>query len=914
MSNGDMDMGIKKAYYSTSKVSIAVGRTKERHEKQEADETRIGLTDIEVKESRARYGENVLSPAPKKSFFKSFIENLGDPVIKVLLIALGLNILFMFRNADWFETCGIALSVFLATLISTLSEQGSAAAFEKLSEECGRSVCRVYRNGKLHEIPISELVVGDTVKLEAGEMIPADGALMHGMLTVDQSSMTGEGEEVTKLPSKRPEAHPLPSDKSSVFRGCTVLSGSGEMTVVSVGDKTFIGGISREVQADTRESPLKRRLTKLATQISRLGYAAAFLVSVIYLINTFLIDSHFDTSLILQKLTDFRYVFESLFKALTLGLTVIVVAVPEGLPMMIAVVLSSNIKRMVKDNVLVRKPVGIESAGSMNILFTDKTGTLTEGKPSLSSLVCPDSEVVPDIRQLKKKDLKLYELFLQSTVFNTSSEWGADGTVLGGNSGDRALLRAVPEDICRGVKAHERISWQIEFDSTRKFSAVGINGKAYIKGAPEMLLKYAKGSADGGVFKVNELTNRINSISKEGGRVILICTSSASYADISEGRFGELYVICAAVLSDKLRKEASKSVSSLKRAGIHVVMMTGDSSDTASSIANACGIIDKDHNAVIDGARLRSMSDKEISELLPRLAVISRALPQDKSRLVRITENMGLVVGMTGDGINDAPALRLADVGFSMGSGTQVAREAGDIIIVDNDLASIVKAVLYGRNIFKSIRKFITLQLLMNFCAVGVSMICPFIGIDAPVTVVQMLWINIIMDTLGGLAFSGEGASEYIMSEPPKTRDEPILNRYMIDQILIQGGATVVLCLLFLFSPRISSHFRSSVGSIYLLTAFFAFFIFTSVLNCFNARSDRLNLFSGITKNPRFVIIMCAVLFIQILFVYLGGDVLRTAPLTVREMLYTCLLSLSVIPCELIRKLFWRIRGHKTGY
>jgi magnesium-transporting ATPase (P-type) len=317
---------------------------------------------------------------------------------------------------------------------------------------------------------------------------------------------------------------------------------------------------------------------------------------------------------------------------------------------------------------------------------------------------------------------------------------------------------------------------------------------------------------------------------------------------------------------------------------------------------------------VLTSAELAELSDVRVGELLPRLAVVARALPTDKSRLVRIAQECGLVTGMTGDGINDAPALRRADVGFAMGSGTQVARDAGDIIILDNNLSSIVRAVLYGRTIFKSIRKFITLQLTMNFCAVGVTVICPFLGIDAPVTVVQMLWINMIMDTLGGLAFAGEPALPHYMREPPKRRDEPILCGYMIHQILLLGGFTVALCLFFLKSPALTVLFRPSPNNICLLTAFFALFIFTSVLNCFNARSERLNLFQGLSKNPIFITIMLAILVIQIAFVYLGGAVLRTVPLLPRELILTMLLSLSVIPAEIIRRALWRLTGHRGGY
>ena len=325
-------------------------------------------------------------------------------------------------------------------------------------------------------------------------------------------------------------------------------------------------------------------------------------------------------------------------------------------------------------------------------------------------------------------------------------------------------------------------------------------------------------------------------------------------------------------------------------------------------------IITPTRNTVLDSSELSSMNDDEIKKRLPSIAVISRALPQDKSRLVKLSQESGLVVGMTGDGINDAPALKRADIGFAMGSGTSVAKEAGDVIIIDNNLSSIAKAVLYGRTIFKSIRKFITLQLTMNFCAVGISMIGPFIGFDSPVTVVQMLWINIIMDTLGGLAFAGEAPNSDYMKEKPKKREEPILNKYMISQIALSGIFTVGLFIAFLLSPSITAKFRISPDNSYLLSAFFALFIFASVFHCFNARTDRMFLLNKLSKNKPFIFIMLLILTVQILFIYLGGSVLRTVPLTFDELKITLLLALSVFPADLLRKLFLRIIGKNRGF
>ncbi len=894
------------------------------------------LSPAEVEASRREHGSNELSRKARKGFWRQFFGNLGDPVIRILLCALGLNLLFSFKGGDPFETAGIALAVFLATLISTLSEYGSETAFTRLSEACEHISCRVRRQistaDTVRELPIGEIVVGDTVLLGAGEMIPADGILLTGSLTVDQSAMTGESREILKKPLRVGATvpdNPTPADPSSLLRGCTVLSGTGEMLVSRVGDATFLGEISGEVQMDTRESPLKLRLAKLARQISRLGYVAAALVAIVFLLQAFVLDSGFDRAVMLAKLSDWRYVWDTAFHALTLGLTVLVVAVPEGLPMMIAVVLSSNIQKMVRDEVLVRKPVGIEAAGSMNILFTDKTGTLTEGRLSVASILMWDGRSFPDTKAFAAEAPRLFRLFADAAATNTASVAGVmEGAdtlrALGGNATDRALLDAALQ--VGGGDPPSEVTFRIPFDSTRKTACATVrrDGREvlYVKGSPERLIPRLTGAyrADGTVGGVDRatITQRVAEMTAKGGRVLLVAESAGgvlpSRERLTRGDFGPLALVALLLLSDRLRPEAPEAVATLRRAGIQVVMMTGDNRDTARAIASSCGILGDGVELVLESDDLAAMSDARLRELLPRIGVIARALPTDKSRLVRLSQEADLVVGMTGDGINDAPALKRADIGFAMGAGTQVAKDAGDIIIMDNNLRSITKAVLYGRTIFKSIRKFITLQLTMNISAMGVTMIAPFLGIESPVTVVQMLWINLIMDTLGGLAFAGEAPLASYMEEPPKRRDEPILNRYMVSEIAWLGSFTVALCLLFLKHPAITSLFRVAENDIYLLTAFFALFIFASVFNCFNARTDRLKLFAGLSRNKGFLGIMVAVLVLQILFVYLGGRVLRTAPLTARELAVTSLLALSVFPAELFRKAWRRWRGHREGY
>ena len=877
---------------------------------------RKGLRDDEVERSLREHGRNVFSNRKPKSFLRCFFENLGDPVIKILLGALIVNIFLFFRGNDIIETIGIAISVFLSTLISTLSERGSEAAFRRLDEECSHATFSVYRNSTLCEISIDDIVVGDVIKINAGEQIPADAFVIHGSICVDQSMLTGESKEIKKIYST--DKTKTPSSKSAVFRGSTVLSGEAEIEVFAVGEESFLGKISDEVKLDTRESPLKVRLTKLAKQISILGYIAAFLVALAYLFNVFIIDSGFEKLIIFQKVQDFHYLFEHLLHAFMLGLTVIVMAVPEGLPMMIAVVLSSNIKKMIKDNVLVRKPVGIEAAGSMNILFTDKTGTITEGKMSVSEIISAESLKFKDFEAFKKSAPKSAELYLLNAYFNTSSSFN-DKTVIGGNATEKALGESILSNLQHLKIDGYTVLERIPFDSSLKYSAASILHKdrlVLVKGAPERLLPYCKFAYSHNGKKLpfssisKELLALTSRLTKEGKRIIWIAESNS----IQKAKPGELTLICAVVLLDKIRAEAKDSTDALRKAGVGVVMITGDNKDTAEHIARECGIINSERNVVLDSSELANMSDNKLKSVLPSLAVVARALPQDKSRLVRLSQESGLVVGMTGDGINDAPALKRADIGFAMGSGTSVAKEAGDIIIIDNNLSSISKAVLYGRTIFKSIRKFITLQLTMNFCAVGISMIGPFIGIDSPVTVVQMLWINIIMDTLGGLAFAGEAPNPDYMREKPKKREEPILNKYMISQIALSGIFTVGLFIAFLLCPTITSNFKTTSDNSTLLSAFFALFIFASVFHCFNARTDRIFLLNKLSQNKTFIFIMALILTVQILFIYLGGPVLRTVPLTLNELKITLLLALSVFPADLIRKILLRLIGKKRGF
>lgn len=861
-----------------------------------------GLSDAEVKISAQRYGTNQLTKRKKQSFWGRLIKNLGDPIIRILLAALGINLLFMLESFDWFETIGILLAISIATLVTTLSEYGSEKAFDKLCEEADAVKIRVIRNDAVQKLPIDELVVGDLILISAGDQIPADGILLSGALTADQSALNGESREVKKypLPGNRPTEDL--SSPACLLRGVSVCSGEGVMQILRVGDATMYGSLAMELQSEKRESPLKLRLSKLASVISKIGYIAAAVVALSYYANALFIESGFEKLLIASKFYDLRWQAETLIHCLTLAVTLIVVAVPEGLPMMITVVLSSNMKKMLRDGILVRKLVGIETAGSLNLLFTDKTGTLTTGKQTVLSMIDGVGKEYP-LNTCKNKALGK---IARDAVWYTGQWQIADGQFSSCNPADRAFAKAFEIK----HRPSESIRRSVMFNSSLKFAAAEISdGTVYIKGAPEKLYPHLQNAIgiDGQIIPLNRaaLVSAAERLAKRGCRLIAIAKSKVFPGE--QGRFANLTLIAIAVIRDPIRADAPTAIAELRQAGVGVVMVTGDSAETATAIAMECGLIRGERTKVITGAQLSEMEDAAVNALLPTLAVVARALPSDKSRLIRIAQSAELVAGMTGDGINDAPALKIADIGFAMGSGTEIAKEAGDIVLFGDSIRYIARTVLYGRTIFSSIQKFILFQLTMNFCAMGVSLIGPFIGIDTPITVVQMLWINIIMDTLGALAFAGEPPISELMRELPKRRNEPLLSREMARRILYSGCLTLSICIFFLSSEAVRNAFDFNRGTIFF-SAFFCLFIFLGLMNCFIARTPRLNLTAHLSKNRSFLIIMIAVSLIQLGMIYFGGTVFRAAPLPFDKLIIVVLLALSILPLELFRRFWKRLR------
>ncbi len=817
-----------------------------------------------------KYGTNSLTDKPRNTFLKQYLAAFGDPIIKILLIALALNLIIAIRSHDIYEPLGIAVALFLATFVSTLSEYGSESAFLKLKEAAGSTQNRVLRDKKVTLVDTTLIAVGDVVFLSAGERVPADGIIVEGSVRVDNSALNGESAEVVRNPSKPLSEWSL-SDPCQLFMGSVITSGDCIMVVGRVGDSTFFGSVATEVQKESGKSPLTERLYGLAKVLSIIGYGAAALVFCADLFNSLILDN-------LIRTASPPIIFEAVLHALTLAITVVVVAIPEGLPMMITVVLSSNMHRLRRDNVLVRKLVGIETGGSLNILFCDKTGTLTKGKLAVDGFFDSFGSY-----HRKIPDSILNDVMISTVLNNDAMRTGKKA--VGGNATDRALIDSYYN------KKYDTLTVlkKIPFDSNKKYSAVLYCGDWYVKGAPEVIFKNCKNVQKNLVQLHKKLT-------QDGKRVIALAKGKS---------LSELNVIGIVSISDKIRHDARYSVKTVRDAGINVCMVTGDNADTAKNIAAACGILTQ-NGVTLTSEQMSKMTDDQLAQVLPRLCVVSRALPTDKSRLVRVSKSIGLVCGMTGDGINDAPALKQADVGFAMGSGTEVAKQAGDIVILDDNFTSISKAILYGRTIFKSIRKFIVFQLTMNLCAVGISIIGPFIGIDTPVTVMQMLWINIIMDTLAGLAYAGEPPRSEYMLEKPILRTEHVLNKKMASQIFAMGGYSLLICTLFLSCGFFKTRFGYFTDDSKFLTAFFALFIFLGIFAGFAARCDGKNVFRGLCKNRAFVIIFLLISVVSLLLVFYGGEMFRTVPLEAKKLCAVISISMSIIPFDIMRKILFR--------
>ena len=767
-----------------------------------------------------------------------------------------------------------------------------------MQDESSRINVKTRRNKVITETFIDDLVVGDIVILSSGDKIPADGILVRGKLSVDESSLNGETKDVFKESISNIN---LANDINRVYRGTTIYDGEAQMVVTKVGMDTMYGRMAKTLTDVNDASPLKVRLTKLAKIISRIGYVAAILIALAYLFSKIFVTNDFDVNLIRENVS-FHVFCTYLLEAMTLAVSVLVMSVPEGLPMMISLVLATNSKKMLKDNVLVRKMVGIETAGALNILFTDKTGTITKGKMEVVSVLDGDMNEMYSSSSLSEQ----YKSFLYDAILYNNESFYDDETkkIIGGNITDKALLSFVERKRDDNVKIVDKIL----FNSKNKYSVSVIekdNKKIkLIKGAPDIILKYCSSyiNCDGKKRDLDKskILDYVDKKTALGFRAIAISMSCSIYPTDSLRRnvlIGILFI------KDDIRKEAYEGVTLINNAGVNIIMVTGDGIGTATSIARDVGIIKEKTDIVITSSELDKMNDEEIKRILPRLKVVARALPEDKKRLVCLAKEMGFVTGMTGDGVNDTIALKKADVSFAMGSGTEVAKGASDIVILDDNILSISKAILYGRTVFKNIRKFIIFQLTVNVVAVLLALICPFIGFPTPITVLQMLWINMVMDTLAGLAFSYEIPRVKYMDESPKKRDEGIINKYMVSEVIYAGIYSLILCLLYLKLPNIRNIFEDYE---HFMTGFFTLFILLAVFNSFNARTHRLNILADLKENKMFILVIVFIFVIQGFLICFESSVFGTVALKWNEILFVLMFSITIIPVDFVRKLLFK--------
>ena len=845
---------------------------------------KTGLTDKEVEISRSKYGINELPTPKRKTILNLIIESFGDPIIKILLIAFAIKIVFMFKDFNWYETLGILIAIFLATLISTISEYGSEAAFKRLQEENKDIIVKVYRNNNLINLKSNLIVVDDMIILESGDIVPADCKIISGSGLFDESMLTGE----SKLNEKKYQEN----KETILYKGTICYEGNCTCKVTKVGINTLYGNIAKEISEEKNISPLKKRLINLSKVINKIGYIGAFLVVTSYLFSVIFISNNFNKDLIINYITS-KNIINDLIYALTLCVTTIVVAVPEGLPMMITLVLSSNMKRLVKNNVLVRKMVGIETAGNINYLLTDKTGTITKGKLECLYYVSGDLHKYNKLSDLNKE---YKETILESLLYNTSSTY-SNNEIIGGNSTDRSIMEFIKE--YSGYKKIKNYKYN-SFNSDKKYSEVFINNHNYIKGAYDVLIPLCDYYLDhnNNLKKINKniITSYIKTLTSKGLRVI-------ANIDKYDNKTIFLGLI---VIKDTIRDESIEGIKRITTAGVNVIMITGDHNDTAVSIAKEVGIYNSNNSISLTSEEFNKLTHEELYEIVDNIKVISRALPTDKSRLVRILQEKNYVVGMTGDGVNDAPALKRADVGFAMGSGTSVAKEAADIIILDNNLLSISKAILFGRTIFKSIRKFIVYQLSVNFCALTLSIIGPFIGINTPITITQMLWLNMIMDTFAGLAFSFEPPLRKYLEEKPIKKSEPVINKKMYLEIAVNGLYSAFICILFLKLPYIKMIVNNE--NKYFMTSYFALFIFLGIFNAFSSRTNSINIFKNISKNKPFLFLFMFIFIAQIFIIYFGGNIFGTYGISISDLFFILILSSTTLIANTIRKIYIKKR------
>lgn len=845
---------------------------------------RIGLTDEQVKQSREQHGKNVLTPPQRTSLWKLYLDKYRDPIIQILLVAAFVSLILAFIEKNFMETIGIFVAVFLATTVGFYFERDAAKKFNLLTALSEEQPVKVRRNGKVMEIPRHDVVVGDVVLVEVGDEVPADGELIVcNDLQINESALTGEPVAEKSLESGGDGAYP----RNIILRSTMVMNGRGEFVVTAVGDATEIGKVAKKSTEQTSvETPLNMQLDKLAKMISKVGSVVSVAAFFIFLIHDILTNPAWGGK-------DYFYMAEIVLKYFMMAVTLIVMAVPEGLPMAITLSLALNMRRMLKSNNLVRKLHACETMGAVTVICTDKTGTLTQNKMQVSAL------------ELKQGD----EALLDTAIALNSTAELNDGKPIG-NPTESALLLwldAQGKDY-EELRKQVNVLKQLPFSTERKMMATlaEVDGETYlfVKGAPEIVMKKCiiedrmqKQTAEE-LDEWQHKAMRTLVFAYKKIEVSIMRTSRTSTAEVvALLDANDLQLQAIAAIADPIRPDVPAAVQECRHAGIEVKVVTGDTAATALEIGKQIGVFEDEPENIgadgsltsldrqmITGEQWEALSDEEAYERAKDIRVMSRARPTDKQRLVAMLQKRGEVVAVTGDGTNDAPALHYAHVGLSLGSGTSVAKEASDMTLLDDSFKSIANAVMWGRSLYRNLQRFLFFQLVVNVAALLLVLGGSVIGTEMPLTVTQILWVNLIMDTFAALALASLPPSHEVMKDKPRKASDFIINKSIGFGILFCG----IVFFLVMFALLVYCERRGKGGvDVHELTMFFTTFVMIQFWNLFNAKAlmSHHTAFRHFLKDKGMILVLVLVLVGQWVIVTFGGEMFRTTPLSLHEWL-----------------------------
>lgn len=847
-----------------------------------------GLSEQQVRENRERWGENTLTPPARTSMWKLYLEKYNDPIIKILLVAAAISLGLAVIENDYVEAIGIFLAIFFATTVGFYFERDAAKRFEELTALGEEQAVKVVRSGRVVEIPRKDIVVGDIVILAVGDEVPADGTLFEATdLQLDESALTGEP-IISKFVEVKNDGATYPSNVT--LRSTMVMNGSGKMKVTAVGDNTEIGKVAtKSTEITAVKTPLNLQLDSLAKMISKVGSTIAVLAFIGFLGHDIMTNAIWHTE-------EYMKMAEVVLKYFMMAVTLIVMAVPEGLPMAVTLALALNMRRMLKSNNLVRKLHACETMGAVTVICTDKTGTLTQNKMQVRDMGIYDDQKMLSI----------------AMAVNSTADLDGDKTI--GNPTESALLlwlKSQGEDYM-ALRGKGNVVWQLPFSTEHKHMAtiIDLEGKRYvmIKGAPEIVTAHCALSDD----EMQKIQQKLYGYQSQAMRTLALAYKEIG-SDVTSFNLKEcgkeLTLQAIAAISDPLREEVPGAVKSCSNAGIDVKIVTGDTSATAIEIARQIGIW---HDNIPDGAQITgpdfaALSEDEAYQRVQRLKVMSRARPTDKQRLVNLLQKHGEVVAVTGDGTNDAPALNHAHVGLSLGSGTSVAKNASDMTLIDDSFTSIVSAVQWGRSLYRNIQRFIFFQLVVNLTALLLVLGGSFIGTELPLTITQMLWVNLIMDTFAAMALASLPPESDVMGQKPRKQTDFIINRNMAWAIC---GVGLVF---FGFMLALLWYFESMEGmSTKELTIFFTIFVMLQWWNLFNAKTlgGCRTAFHRLTSDNGLLLVLAIILVGQWIIVEFGGKMFRTVPLDLETWIW---IIVGTSPVMIIGEIFRGIGKLRTG-